>query len=45
MSLPSEAHLRQMFTRLVNDPRIDELRAYRSASLRMEAVRPGYAEE
>jgi hypothetical protein len=45
MSLPSEAHLRQMFTRLVHDPRIDELRAYRSASLRMEAVRPGHAEE
>lgn len=41
MNLPGEAHLRQMFARLTDDPRIDELRAYRGASLRMEAVRPG----
>ena len=40
MSLPSETHLRQLFARLEHDPRIDELRAYRSASLRMEAVHP-----
>jgi len=41
MSLPSEAHLRQLFARLEHDPRIDELRAYVSASLRMETVLPG----
>jgi len=41
MNLPGEVHLRQMFARLVHDPRIDELRAYHGASLRMEALRPG----
>lgn len=41
MSLPGEAHLRQLFARLGHDPRIDELRAYGCASLRMDAVRPG----
>ncbi len=45
MSLPGEAHLRQMFARLVHDPRVDELRAYRCASLRMEPLRPGRPDE
>lgn len=45
MNLPGEAHLHAMFARLEHDARIDELRAYRSASLRMEAVRPGRLEE
>ncbi|MBK7829336.1 hypothetical protein [Nannocystis sp.] len=41
MSFPSEAHLRQLFTRLTSDGRIDELRAYRGATLRMDTVIPG----
>lgn len=40
LNLPSPVHLRQMFSRLHHDRRIDELRAYRSAALRMD-VRPG----
>ena len=43
MSFPSEAHVRQMFARLERDPRIDELRAYRTAVLRLELPRAGEA--
>lgn len=39
MSFPSEAHLRQLFARLVSDGRIDELRAYRGAALRLDPTR------
>ncbi len=38
MSFPSETHLRQLFTRLATDARIDELRAYRGAALRSDPV-------
>jgi hypothetical protein len=40
MSFPSEAHLRQLFARLAGDSRIDELRAYRGAALRIDALAP-----
>ena len=38
LNLPSPTHLRQLFHRLVNDRRIDELRAYRSAVLRIDTI-------
>ena len=41
MSFPSETHLRQLFTRMVSDARIDELRVYRGAALRLDAVATG----
>lgn len=41
MSFPSEAHLRQLFKRLTSDGRIDELRAYRGATLRIDMLLPG----
>lgn len=41
MSFPSEAHLRQLFKRLTIDGRIDELRAYRGATLRIDTLLPG----
>ncbi|MBL9106747.1 MAG: hypothetical protein JNL82_37845 [Myxococcales bacterium] len=40
LSLPGPVQLRQMFSRLHHDHRIDELRAYRTAALRLE-LRPG----
>lgn len=39
LNLPGPVHLGQMFSRLLHDRRIDELRAYRSAALRID-VRP-----
>jgi hypothetical protein len=39
LNMSSAAHIRQLFGRLVHDRRIDELRAYRSAVLRIE-LRP-----
>jgi len=38
LNMPSPTHLRQLFARLLLDRRIDELRAYRSAVLRIETV-------
>jgi hypothetical protein len=38
LNLPSLTHLRQLFDRMRHDRRIDELRAYRSAVLRIDAV-------
>lgn len=38
MSFPSETHLRQLFARMASDARIDELRIYRGAVLRLDEV-------
>jgi hypothetical protein len=38
MSFPAEAHLRQLFARLLTDARIDELRVYRGAALRLDPI-------
>lgn len=38
LNMPSPTHLRQLFDRLIHDRRIDELRAYRSAVLRIDSV-------
>jgi hypothetical protein len=38
LNMPSAVHLRQLFNRLLHDRRIDELRAYRSAALRIEVI-------
>jgi hypothetical protein len=38
MSFPGETHLRQLFARLLTDARIDELRVYRGAALRVEPL-------
>lgn len=44
LGFPGEAHLQQLFARLAHDERIDVLRAYRGASLRMDIVDPRAAE-
>ncbi|HEY8380427.1 MAG TPA: hypothetical protein VIK91_28285, partial [Nannocystis sp.] len=38
LNLTSPAHVRQLFDRLAADPRIDELRAYRAAALRLDPI-------
>lgn len=38
LNMPSPTHLRQLVDRLLRDRRVDELRAYRSAVLRIELV-------
>ena len=38
LNMPSPTHLRQLFARLLHDRRVDDLRAYRSAVLRIEAI-------
>lgn len=38
LNMPSATHLRQLFARLPHDRRIDELRAYRAAVLRIETI-------
>lgn len=38
MTFPGEAHLRQLFARLLADARIDELRVYRGAALRLDPL-------
>lgn len=38
LNFASTTHARQLFARLVNDPRIDELRAYRAAALSLEPI-------
>lgn len=40
LNFAGPTHARQMFERLAQDPRVDELRAYRAAALKLEAV-PG----
>lgn len=38
LNLPSPTHLHQLFHRLLHDRRVDELRAYRSATLRIDKI-------
>lgn len=40
MSFPSETHLRQLFARMLTDTRVDELRVYRGAALRLDPIAP-----